>query len=233
MSIKKNDDILIKLVINKILKNLNLDDIKTCSMVNKKFNDVYNMDSLWNSLFTIHFNESIEKFKKVFETDSCKDTYKKYLSLKYLKKTLKLTNEIIELVSLKKLDLSNKKIKSIPTEIKNLVSLQYLYLDNNNLTSILEEIGNLILLQHLSLSNNNLTSIPEKLQKCRSLNLSNCKKITNDLVKKLGNYHTLYLSGCENITDESVVELGNCHTLNIAHCIKVTGENIKELHNCY
>ena len=71
--------------------NLDLDNIKSCSLVNSQFNKAFNVDILWHSLFTNHNDESIDVHKKVFGTDS----YKKYISLKYLKKTLNLNYTII------------------------------------------------------------------------------------------------------------------------------------------
>ena len=153
------------LVLNKIFKNLDSDSIKSCSIVNKQFNKAFNMDILWHSLFTNYYDSSIEKFKKIFGIESYKDTYQKYISIKYLKKILKLNNTIIELSSSKKLNLSDNRLTSIPVEIGNLALLQLLYLDYNSLTSIPVEIGNLILLQKLYVNNNNLISIPAEIKK--------------------------------------------------------------------
>ena len=50
-----------------------------------------------------------------------------------------------------------------------------------------------------------------------SLNLSECKKITD--VSALGNVHNLNLSDCNNIIDVSA--LGNVHTLDLSGC-KIT-----------
>ena len=154
-----------QLVLNKILKNLDLNNIKSCSLVNKQFNKAFNMNILWHGLFTNHYDESIDEYKKVFDTDSYKSTYKKYISLKYLKKTLNIDYTIIELASLKSLDLRNKNLTSIPTEIGNLASLQILSLSNNSLTSIPEEIGDLASLQMLDLDFNNLTSITAEIER--------------------------------------------------------------------
>ncbi len=132
-----------QLILNKILKNLDLYSIKSCSLVNKQFNKMFNVDILWHSLFTTHYNEPIDEFKKVFGTDSYKDTYKKYVLLKYLKKTLKLSHSIIKLVSLQCLDLSENALTSIPAEIGNLASLRDLVLCNNSLISIPEKIKSL------------------------------------------------------------------------------------------
>ena len=47
-------------------------------------------------------------------------------------------------------------------------------------------------------------------------------------VKELKNCHTLNLSDCKNITDEGVKELKNCHTIYLYET-NVTYECIKEL----
>ena len=93
-----------QLILNKILKNLDLDSIKLCSLVNKQFNKAFNVDMLWHNLFISHYDESVDEYKKLFDADSYKDTYKKYISLQYFKKTLNLNYTIIELASLKSLD---------------------------------------------------------------------------------------------------------------------------------
>ena len=67
-----------QLILNKILKNLDLKSIQSCGLVNKQFNKAFNMNILWHGLFTNHYHESIDKYKKVFVTDSYKDTYKKH-----------------------------------------------------------------------------------------------------------------------------------------------------------
>ena len=125
-----------QLVLNKILKNLDLYSIKSCSLVSKQFNKAFNVDILWHSLFISHYDELIDEYKKIFVVDSYKDTYKKYISLKNLKKTLNLDYTIIELASLKCLTLIDNNLISIPAEIGNLTSLQRFELSNNNLTSI-------------------------------------------------------------------------------------------------
>lgn len=64
---------------------------------------------------------------------------------------------------------------------------------------------------------------------CHTLDLSNCKKITNESVKMLGNCHTLNLSQCVNITDDAVKMLVNCDTINLSYCRNITEETIKML----
>ena len=191
-TIKYMDNMFNQLVLNKILKNLDLDSIKSCGLVNKQFNKAFNMDILWYSLFINHCDQSIDQYKKIFGTNSYKNTYKKYISLKYLKKTLKLDHTIIDLTSLQCLNLSNDNLMSIPAEIENLISLQELYLYSNSLTSIPAEIGNLASLQKLSLYCNNLTSIPAE-------------------IENLALLHELYLS--ENNLTSIPAKIGNLGSL--------------------
>jgi hypothetical protein len=66
-----------------------------------------------------------------------------------------------------------------------------------------------------------------------SLNLINCKKITNEENKMIGDIHTLDLSWSNKITDEEIKILGNLHTLFLTSCKKITDEGIKMLGNLH
>src|SRR3989344_4295611 len=66
-----------------------------------------------------------------------------------------------------------------------------------------------------------------------TLDLSNCNNITDESVKMLGNVHTLYLSYCKNITDESVKLLGGLNTLDLSNCNNITDESVKMLGNVH
>jgi Leucine-rich repeat (LRR) protein len=54
------------------------------------------------------------------------------------------------------LDLSKKKLKTLPDDLKKLPNLQWLKLEKNNLKEIPTWIGDFTNLQYLDLSNNNL-----------------------------------------------------------------------------
>ena len=64
-----------QVVLNKILKNLDLNSIKSCSLVNKQFNKAFNMDILWHSLFISHHHKSTDEYKTIFGTNSYLDYY--------------------------------------------------------------------------------------------------------------------------------------------------------------
>jgi Leucine-rich repeat (LRR) protein len=54
-------------------------------------------------------------------------------------------------INLKELNLSFKKLETVPDSIGNLINLQHLYLQQNQLISLPDSIGNLINLQRLHL----------------------------------------------------------------------------------
>lgn len=62
-----------------------------------------------------------------------------------------------------KLNLSRKKLNTVPPEIFRFKNLQVLDLSRNRLTEIPKEIGTLVLLQHLDLSRNDLTELPPEI----------------------------------------------------------------------
>ena len=139
------------LILNKIFSNLPLEDLKLCSLVDKRFNRAFNVDLLWKYLFKRDYNENITKYFDIFKTDCAKLTFKKYAMLAVLNRKLGLGMEICQLASVQKLDLSNKHLKEIPKEIGQLASLQSLNLNYNELTEIPKEIG-LLALQKLDLA---------------------------------------------------------------------------------
>ena len=65
-----------------------------------------------------------------------------------------------QLTNLKRLDLDDNQLTSLPPEIGQLTSLRVLSLSNNQLTSVPAEIGQLTNLQVLRLYSNQLTSLP-------------------------------------------------------------------------
>jgi hypothetical protein len=82
------------------------------------------------------------------------------------------------------------------------------------------------------------------LKDCHTLNLSDCRLITNDSIKELKNCYNLNFSRLKivkmknsvlnyNITDESIKELKNCRILNLSGCLEITHKSIKELSLCH
>lgn len=89
---------------------------------------------------------------------------------------------IIDLKSLKKLNLSNNQIKDIPQNIGDLKSLQILILAKNKITSIPRSITSLTNLTALDLSNNELkieksnSQLPDDINNLKKLRILKCKK---------------------------------------------------------
>ncbi|WP_013320928.1 COR domain-containing protein [Gloeothece verrucosa] len=67
------------------------------------------------------------------------------------------------------LDLSFKKLETLPPEIGKLTALRYLDLRNNKLTTLPSEIGKLINLTSLNLTDNQLTALPPEIGKLSNL----------------------------------------------------------------
>ena len=128
------------LILNKIFSNLSLNDLKSCSLVDKRFNRAFNVDLLWSHLCKREYDE---KVGKMFGTLCAKEGFKKYTMLVYVKEKLELKMEIDQLLSLQNLDLSYNELKEIPKEIGQLASLRYLCLSHNQLKEIPDEIKRL------------------------------------------------------------------------------------------
>jgi internalin A len=85
---------------------------------------------------------------------------------------------IRKLTNLQELNLSNNKIIAIPTEIERLISLRYLDLSNNQITTIPMEVAGLLNLHYLYLRDNKIDTIPTEigeLANLQELSLSNNK----------------------------------------------------------
>ena len=68
-----------------------------------------------------------------------------------------------KLAAITNLDLSNKRLTTLPKEVCQLTGLQHLYLSSNELAGLPIEIGELANLQRLYLDNNQLTQIPDEI----------------------------------------------------------------------
>ena len=90
-------------------------------------------------------------------------------------------NEIVNLnfdfsvlsATLKELDVSSNKLKSLPPSIASLRNLEILHAYQNELVSIPEDIGSLAALRELNVFNNKITGVPESISKLGSLELLN------------------------------------------------------------
>src|ERR1700679_105949 len=178
-----------------IFTKLDVNDIINCSLVNKRFYKISNIEMLWYLLFKERFYNvkcTIINGKKFY------DNFKKYSILNnfllknsqgnvniiindliiYFKQLRTIPKELGQLASLLKLYLNNNQLQTIPKELGQLASLQRLNLENNQLQTIPKELGQLASLQRLDLNNNQLHTIPKELGHLASLqrlNLSNNK----------------------------------------------------------
>ena len=106
--------------------------------------------------------------------------------------------EILAFKNLKKLDLSQNKLKEIPSEIANLITLESLVFSDNEITSLPDELSKLSKLKVINLQNNPLSNIPKvifQLKNLRLLQLSNTKieKVDSE-IGRLPNLEILDLS---------------------------------------
>src|SRR6202522_3949515 len=146
-----------------IFTKLDVNDIINCSLVNKRFYKISNIEMLWYLLFKERFynvkctNENNKKFY---------DNYKKYSILNNF--LLKNNQDSVNII-IRVLNVSYKQLQTIPKELGQLASLQILYLSNNQLQTIPKELGQLASLQRLDLDNNQLQTIPKELGQLASL----------------------------------------------------------------
>ena len=80
-----------------------------------------------------------------------------------------LKNISIFFSNIKKLNISNTKLKKLPVEIMNFKNLEKLYLRNNQISSIPEEIKELKKLEILDISNNSFMSFPRAIRGLKSI----------------------------------------------------------------
>ena len=125
------------------------------------------MQDLLNNWWQLRTSTDIANRETAIKMESWLDGCEEY--------AMEQVGRICELVNrdwrefLKKLDLHNYNLTSIPAEIGNLKSLNYLDLRDNNLTSLPTEIAKLQALKWLRLNRNNLTSIPAEIAKLQAL----------------------------------------------------------------
>jgi len=123
----------------KIYNYLNINDLCNCSLINKKFNNIFNNDMLWAKLIMDIFGDiDINEIQEQYNITKLKYIYKKIKDLLYLNKTLNLNETIKDLINLQTLSFSGNHLKEIPKEIGSLINLQILSLGNNQLKEILK-----------------------------------------------------------------------------------------------
>ncbi len=127
---------------------------------------------------------------------------------------------IVEEESVRKLDLSNNQLSTLPESIGNLTSLEKLILDYNSITTLPKSIGKLTSLEELWVRNNQLSTLPKsigKLTSLKKLSLHNNKLKT--LPKSIGNLTSLeelYLDWNNLSTlPDSIGDLSSLQTLSV------------------
>lgn len=115
------------------------------------------------------------------------------------KKLDSIPDVIYQMLNLRVLDLSRNNIDSIAPAIGNLVHLERLNLSNNQLTELPQEIGRLHRLRYLSLNRNLLVRLPESIGDCTALEVlelwDNELEDVPDNISQLQNLKVLELRG--------------------------------------
>ena len=105
----------------KIYNYLDINNLFSCSLINKQFNNIFNCDLLWKNIITekyININIDIDEIQKQYNITNLKYICKKIIDLLYLNKTLNLNKTVTDLINLKKLDLSDNQLKKIPKKFR-------------------------------------------------------------------------------------------------------------------
>jgi Leucine-rich repeat (LRR) protein len=106
--------------------------------------------------YIINFHMSVEILNKKYDINL------KELNLSF-KKLSSLPDSIGNFINLRELNLTWNQLSSLPDSISNLINLQILYLSCNHFSSLPDSIGNLIHLQELYLQENKLSSLPDSI----------------------------------------------------------------------
>ncbi|XP_025330994.1 E3 ubiquitin-protein ligase LRSAM1 isoform X2 [Canis lupus dingo] len=109
---------------------------------------------------------------------TCKVLQKKVLIVhtNHLTSLLPKSCSLLNLITIKVLDLHNNQLSALPDDIGQLTALQVLNVEKNQLTYLPRSIGNLIQLQTLNMKDNKLKELPDtvgELRSLRTLDISN------------------------------------------------------------
>ncbi len=129
------------------------------------------------------------------------------------------------------LDLSRKKLKTVPEELKKLPNLQWLKLDRNNLKEVPSWIGDLTSLQYLDLSNNNLVELPASIGQLENIYyLGLNRNLIENLPHEIGNMKNLQVVEMwDNELEAIPEEMKNLHNLQILELRGILFSNDEQL----
>ncbi|XP_072634093.1 E3 ubiquitin-protein ligase LRSAM1 isoform X2 [Canis lupus baileyi] len=115
---------------------------------------------------------------------TCKVLQKKVLIVhtNHLTSLLPKSCSLLNLITIKVLDLHNNQLSALPDDIGQLTALQVLNVEKNQLTYLPRSIGNLIQLQTLNMKDNKLKELPDTMGELRSLRTLD---ISNNEIQRL------------------------------------------------
>ena len=67
-----------KVIIYALFKKLSLKDLRTCSILNRQFNQVFELDMLWCFLFERNFGFVMKDYREAITGESAKMIYWEY-----------------------------------------------------------------------------------------------------------------------------------------------------------
>lgn len=126
-----------------------------------------------------------------------------------------LPSEVCDLAGLENFEVDSNRLKILPSRFGQLTCLKRLNLSNNLLNSLPEDIGKCISLKHLNLHTNKLTRLPASLGRCGSLEYLNLSR--NQLIELPEDLEYLcflsHLDVSTNNLSHFPHNIGNCRNL--------------------
>jgi|GEM_PF-1292043 len=171
-----------------LMKKLKVLNISNTSIIDvEAIKSMKNLGIFFNDIFIPNYIYSNDSFSLDSVSDICDIMRDKEIDIKNLSDFLDfdtldlsgidiqtypntfLKNISIFFSNIKKLNISNTKLKKLPVEFMNFKNLEKLYLRNNRISSIPEEIKELKKLEILDISNNSFMSFPRAILGLKSI----------------------------------------------------------------
>lgn len=140
------DNIFSALVIDNIYKKLEIKDLYSCSMVNKKFNKVFNNDNLWKSMFNKYYGTSICSIvTEVYKTDNYKLLFRKCYALQKCVNSSEFNGTVFDDSLVKKmLEIQSVSfLFDVPLEFDSMINLRTMSIQTKFISDrVIEKIAN-------------------------------------------------------------------------------------------